>query len=236
MSTINVRQDILQRSLALCGVAAPILFIATFTVLGMFRDDYSPIKHFVSELGATGVQNAAAQNANFVVTGLLIMSFAVGLFRAIGSNKRAKIAAGLVVSTGAGLAGSGIFPGDRLPVPPEPSVSALLHYTFAGLAFLAIVSAILVFSRSLPRSEPWLTFRRYSLITGVVASGLLVLTWLSVPSASGIPSLQQWAGLFQRLFAVTWLLWVAVMAIRLFRLPDAIDGPSADAAGRSERQ
>jgi hypothetical membrane protein len=45
---------LLERWLALGGVAGPLLFVLAFTVAGMLRPGYSPVDQAISDLGIDG--------------------------------------------------------------------------------------------------------------------------------------------------------------------------------------
>ena len=218
MSSSGGQRDNVQRLLALSGIAGPIMFTAVIAILGLVRTNYSHVEHHISQLGATSAQYAVVQNINFILTGLLFIAFGVGLYRSVGQGKAGKIGSGLVVLVGIGAIGSGVFPEDLLPAPSEPTFSDSVHNLFSVLLFLAVMTAAIIFSRCLPRDDVWRRYRPYSLITGVVAFGLLVLAGLSDPEQGKISALQPWAGLLQKLFVGVWMVWIAVMAIRLFRL------------------
>src|SRR6266581_9538910 len=73
--------DRLVRPLALCGVTGPVLMLVLWTLASLMRPGYNQLNQYGSELG-TG-PNAIIMNANFVVTGLLIIALATGLFASI---------------------------------------------------------------------------------------------------------------------------------------------------------
>ena len=212
--------------LVLSGIVGPILFAAVITILGFVRIDYSHVEDLISQLGATGVQYAVVQNINFVLLGLLVVFFATGLYRSVGKGKAGKIGSGLVVLAGIGAVGLGIFPEDPLPEPEEPTFSGIVHNMFSLLAFLSAIVATIIFSRSLSTDDVWRRYRPYSLITGVVAFGLMALVVLSDPEEGKISALWPWAGLIQRLLVGVWFLWIVVMAVRLLRL----EGPRSGKA------
>src|SRR5437773_9968632 len=70
------------RFLLLGGVIAPILFILVFSVVGATRPGYSPFSQMISDLGAVGA-NTWIQNTNFIVTGSLLVAFAIGFYQAM---------------------------------------------------------------------------------------------------------------------------------------------------------
>ena len=201
--------------LAVCGIAAPILFALAVIVLGFLREDYSHISHTISDLGEIGTPNMAGQNVNFILTGLLILAFSFGLYRGTGPGKRVKGGSLLVSVIGLGVAGAGVFPDDpSCPSPGCNSVAANGHAVAGFMVFPLIPFAILLFARGLGRDTAWRRYRTYSLVTGIVLMALLVL-FVGVLFDS---TLESWAGAIQRLLLASWFQWIAVMAIRLFRL------------------
>src|SRR5438132_12933431 len=78
---INSRAGALFRFVPLCGMTAPVFMLVLWTVASLMRPGYDQLSQHGSELG-TG-PNATIMNANFVVTGLLIIVFATGHFATI---------------------------------------------------------------------------------------------------------------------------------------------------------
>ncbi len=60
-----------------CGVIAGPLFVVAFLIEGATRADYDPLRHPVSSLAFDDF--GWMQVANFIVTGLLMLAFAIGL-------------------------------------------------------------------------------------------------------------------------------------------------------------
>ena len=71
----------LGRILLWCGAVGPAFFIVSFLVQGAVRPAYDPLRHPISSLSLGGGA-AWVQSATFLVTGLLVIGFAVGLGRA----------------------------------------------------------------------------------------------------------------------------------------------------------
>ena len=203
--------------LAACGIAAPILFALAVVVLGLLREDYSHVSQLMSKLGEVGSPNMAGQNANFIVTGLLVLAFSFGLYRATNPGKRVKAGSLLVAVIGLGTVGAGVFPSDSsCPASTCNYVSDNGHTVATFIVFLSIPFAVLLFSRGLRRDSPWRRYRGYSVLTGIVALALLVLFSFSLQDESSL--LGRWDGALQRLYIASWLQWIGVMAIRLFTL------------------
>ncbi len=78
MSQSTTRQSNSLRLLALCGIAAPIIFAIVIIVAGFFYEDYSHVTQAISELGGVDAQYPIIQNANFFVFGVLVVAFAFG--------------------------------------------------------------------------------------------------------------------------------------------------------------
>src|SRR5262245_46047417 len=101
------------RWLALAGVVGPILFVLGFTLAGFLRPGYSPISQAVSDLGVG--PNAWLQNANFVLFGLLLITFASGFYlgmRSVISRGWLVACFVLLILSGVGIINGGIFTED----------------------------------------------------------------------------------------------------------------------------
>ena len=198
-------------------MAAPILFALGVIVLGFLREDYSHVSQMMSILGEIGTRNMAVQNANFIVTGLLVLAFSIGLHRATSPGKSVTAGSLLVAVIGLSSVGAGVLPSDpSCPAPTCDSVSDNGHTVASFTALFSIPSAVLLVSRGLWRDPRWRRYRAYSTLTGVVASALLVLLFASAQDETSF--LGRWDGAIQRLYIATWLQWMLVMAIRLFTL------------------
>jgi len=207
---INSRAGAVFRFVALCGMTAPVLMLVLWTVASLMRPGYDQLSQYGSELG-TG-PNATIMNANFVVTGLLIIVFATGLFANIPGVRWTRMGSILLGVFGAGEGAGGFFPCDPgCPITAQ-SVSQLTHNVDAVIDFVAIALAPFLFSLGLNSDDRWKGYRSYSLVTGLIAIGLFL-----VFSAASLGYLG-FVGLFQRLFLAATFLWIEVVAIRLLRI------------------
>jgi hypothetical protein len=205
--------DRLTRRLLTCGTAGPPLFIAAFLVLGAARQDYDPQRDMVSAL-AIG-PDGWTQIANFVVCGMLMLGFALGLHRAFRPGVAAVTAAVLAGLYGLGLMASGIFvtdPRDGYP-PGTPSGHATTHtwhgaaHNVAGLVvFLALPALCFVVAAWFARRERRWLWAAYSAATGIAM--LVLIQGLSIEGH---------AGLYQRLTIATGWSWLTAFALHLRR-------------------
>jgi hypothetical membrane protein len=137
------------RSLLGWGAVAGPFYLATSLAQALTRDGFDLSRHPWSllENGALGW----IQRTNFVLTGVMVAGFAVGLARA----GRGWWAPRLLALYGAGLAAAGVFTADPMagfPVgtpagPATPSWHGLLHLAAGGIGFLGMVAACLVLGR-----------------------------------------------------------------------------------------
>ena len=213
MSGLNPMQSAsggVVRLFAICGMTAPVLMLVLWTVASLIRPGYDQLGQYGSELG-TG-PNAIVMNTNFVITGLLIVGFAIGLFANVHGGRGAQIGSILLLVFGAGELAGGLFPCDPgCPVTAQ-SVFQLTHSVDAVIAFVAIALAPLLFSLGLNRDDRWQAYRSYSIVTG-----LLAICLFSIFSAASLGYLE-YVGLFQRLFLAVTFLWIEVVAIQLLHI------------------
>jgi hypothetical protein len=137
-------------TLLTCGLVAGPLFLAVWFAQAMTRDGFEPTRHPLSllSLGDLGW----LQIANFVVTGALLLAFAVGLRQLPRSGRSAPVLVGL---NGIGLIVAGVFTSDAgagfppgAPAgAPEMSWHGMLHEVGFVTAQLAWVAACVMFAR-----------------------------------------------------------------------------------------
>lgn len=203
----------LNRWLAVGGMVAS-LFVPVAFLIGETRDGYSHASQGISALSESGAPAAWAQTANFMILGLLVIGLAVGLQRGINDGEGSVLGPALIAVFGliAGI-GNGIFPADPVDA-PETTVGTL-HSLGAGLGFVAVIVAMFVLPRRLRQEQEWANLAGVSRWMGVVASVLMVVYLLAHEGA--VEAWQPWEGLLQRVFGATVLLWLFLLALRLYR-------------------
>ncbi|MDV3292808.1 MAG: DUF998 domain-containing protein [Nitrososphaerales archaeon] len=202
--SISTKPDNALRFLGTCGVIAPISFTVIVIILGLLNPSYSHLSQGISELGAVGAPYAIVQDANFLLTGSLIIAFAVGLQKGIGDGQGSKIGPVLLALDGGfGAVGAGIFP---LPSP--------LHTPLSAIGVISLVIAPPFISRRLKRDFRWQSYRSYSLATGMVVV-MIFLLFLFTGLFVGQDVLEPWMGVLQRMLLAPLLVWIEVMAIHL---------------------
>ncbi len=205
-----VTESRLGRFLLWCGVVGPAFFVVSFLVQGAVRPGYDPLRHPVSSLSLGGGA-AWVQSATFLITGLLVIAFAVGLGRA-GCGRWTPI---LIALVGLGLMGAGVFTSDPIngyppgtPIPAPRTTSGILHDQFSTPVFTALPAACLVMARRFGRqgSPGW---RAYSIATAVASWICFIL------AAFGFNRIGPFAptgGLWQRLCLIISFAWLVGLA------------------------
>jgi Protein of unknown function (DUF998) len=82
---VDAPPSLVQRLLLLCGVVGPVLFIVSYLIEGAIHPGYDLLRQTISELEI--LTNRWMQVANFIVFGLLIACFAIGLRNALGRGR-----------------------------------------------------------------------------------------------------------------------------------------------------
>jgi len=182
------------RALLGCGVVGPALFISTYLIAGATRPGYDAWRQAVSALGLG--PSGWVQSVNFIVFGLLIGCFTVGLRAALARGAVAIWAPLLQGVIALGLLLDGLFP------------DGALHQLGDSMIFTAFPLCSFVLAARFARVPRWRGWAAYA-----VASGLLfwaALVAFQVATAHAGP-----AGLFERLATLVSALWTVVLATRL---------------------
>lgn len=199
------------RLFAGAALAAPVfLVVASVQVLG--REGFDLTRHPLSLLSNGDL--GWVQIANFVVTGLLVLAFAVGLRRRFARGRSGTWAPILFGLLGVGLVAAGVFvadpsggfPPDAPPV-TDPTWHSTAHSIAAALATDPAAIGCLVLARRLAGDgDRW--WAAVSVATGLAA---ITLGWW--PDADSISV--RLACLLALLLA-----YISLTAVRLRRVPD----------------
>jgi len=201
------------RAAALCGLLAPVTFVVSLLLGDLAQPDaFSPANDDISDLGAqtpdqAWLYNQVAANLN----GLLIVAFALGLWRALGSGRLARLGVLGLAVIGVTRFLEGFLRLDCRGMDEgceNTSWQADGHRFESGIAsaLFFLVPLLLAFAfRRLPR---W--------------RNLWLPTLLVVPVvvAVSIPFSLFGDGAAVRAASITWFLWLGVLAWRLLRIAD----------------
>ncbi|HEU0000416.1 MAG TPA: DUF998 domain-containing protein [Ktedonobacteraceae bacterium] len=208
------------RLLIACGVVGPLLFIVVFLIEGAIRPGYSAWHNFVSDLSQSN--QGWVQIANFLICGVFILCFALGLRQVFRSGKGAVWGPVLLGIFGLLLLIAGIFVTDPslgyYPAGTSSSFQTLhgtIHGTNAPLVFGSLAIAIFVLARRFASDPAWRGWAFYSLVTGIIftVSFIACLVVALLDMRGVLPNSP--TGLLERVAIIAGWGWIALLALRL---------------------
>ena len=216
---IKIALDTKTKSLLWCGAIACPLFIITVLIEGATRSDYNS---FLFPLSSLSIGDFGwIQISNFIVTGILILVFSIGL-RLVFNSATAKFRGSLLIGlVGIGLIGAGVFVTDPIFGYPtsEPlvlrqfTIHGHLHDAFSMLVFVCLPWACFVFRKRFVTTgeHGWAT---YSAFTGFAMIATFIIASMGFKQLSGFVD---FAGVSQRVcIAIGWI-WITLLSLHLLR-------------------
>jgi hypothetical protein len=209
-NTVLDTSDVATKALLVCGAVASLLFTVAWLGEGAARANYDPLRHPISSLSLG--DHGWMQVASFIITGLLILAFSIGLRRALRPSGAVwgPLLVGLV---GVGLIGAGIFvtdPFNGYPpgtprIPTEHTTHGTLHGLCAVSFFLGLPITCFVFARLFTRLGEW-RWAAYSVCTGLAMFAVVFLVVFA-----------DIAGLFQRIAVIIGYAWITLLALHMLK-------------------
>jgi uncharacterized protein DUF998 len=206
--------------LAVCGMAAPLMYAAAAVAAGFKYPGYDHLKNFISELGATGAPTASLMNfVGFLPYGLLVTAFALALHRGIRSDVGGWLGPTILVLYGMAYVGVAMAKCDPGCQSATPSLHHRLHLMLGDFIVLAAVLAPYTLYSRLRKDPAW---HSLALPTLVLPGMAWLILEISGTGMSGALRQRLWLGLF--------FLWLALLALRLLALGTRRVESSAQAA------
>ena len=131
------------RIFSFAGIGLIVLasFYSALVYRGKRGERYSPLNHFISELGEVGVSHAAKVfNRGLFLGGLILLPYVIGLGMKFGSVLGWLGAVAGVIAV-MGVAAVGVFPMDKL----QPHTTAAMTYFRAGLVMVFFFGLAILF-------------------------------------------------------------------------------------------
>jgi Protein of unknown function (DUF998) len=203
------------RSVALGAVAGPVLFTLGWFVLGLISPGYTmwgtriaPYSVISQPLSGLGLgQTGPFMNAVFILSGLLMVAGAVGIFRSIPELGPAArwIATVLLALPGLGAVIDGMFTLEHF----------FFHFIGFGLALTTVVGFPLI-GYLLRRIPSWRGFGSWLIVAGPVTLALTVIYFATfTPTVEGVQ--HGVAGLTERILVLEFQAWYVAIGWLAFK-------------------
>ncbi len=202
MSELNSQPNRIVRYLSVAGIFGPLLYTGTWLVLGFLDPAYSHVRDPISDLSATGAPYAMVMTFIIIVFAILTVAFGVGL--QLGLPAGSWMGPAVLVVAAIGYVGIALAPLDLANYGEDNAP----HNIAATVTVFALMLAPLLHFLRLRRDTEWRNLGRYSIATTVAALAFAVLA--SLPMSAGSE------GLMQRLVLLVALVWMVVIATRLY--------------------
>lgn len=210
----------IRRILLACGVLSSLLYVAMTVFVAMQWEGYSSVSQTISELSAIGAPTRSLWVPPAALYTVLVTAFGWGVWNSAGRNHAVRIVGGLIAAYGAlGL----VWPFAPMHLREAlaaggSTLSDTMHIGLASVTVLLMLLAIGVGAAAFGKR-----FRLYSVATLVILVAFGALTFLDAPRiAANLPT--PWIGVWERINVGVFLLWVVVLAIRLWRVQDTAAG------------
>jgi len=209
-----------RRKLSACaGIIGPILFVGVFTIEGWLRSGYHPLGMYVSalSLGTRGW----IQITNFIVFGLLLLLFTLGVASEFKNGKASKAGPLLLLIIAIGFLFSGPFVMDPMgTLRDQMSVHGTLHGILGGIVFSLMPISCFVFLRRFREDQKWHFLQRWTLSLGIIITIAVVVLSIVTKLPAVQKSFIDWLGLIQRTAIVPYMIWLFAFALGLYKQND----------------
>ena len=195
------------RAAAVAGMVGPVLFAGVLVALTLAQYDFmlgigwrplgDPSGAWPSGL-ALGPYGWA-QVANFVLSGILLMTFAAGLHLGAPDGRNPRVGPALLFAAGAAMALMG-FETDPMQSTGPQTLHNLIHDLAFALFVLALLPAFYFLWLRFREDTLWQGHARYTFVTGVLATLLLFSP-----------------GVAYYLFLAVVLVWISTTGVKLWR-------------------
>jgi hypothetical protein len=198
----------------LCGMLAPIVYVAAVIAGGVKRPGYSHISQFVSELIEAGAPNKALLNPLFALYNLFTIASGIGIYRRVRSmsKHKGKLSGtlGALILVAEGLFGflTVFFPQD--PRRASVTFTGIIHIILAGLSSVTTMLSMVLMGFSFRAISDLRGYGIYSFVSSIAV-------FLSGGAAAYTgATLSPILGLMERITIGGFLQWLFVIALKLY--------------------
>ena len=172
-----------------------ILFVTVFIVLGLITPGYDSLQQTISSLELTS--SSLWQRINFFIFGVLLITFAVALYRELSGSRGTAMIPLFQVICGIGVIGDAIFIHDPL------------HLVCDLVAFNSSLVVLFLFAWRFHGDTDWKGWSSYSMLTAILMMAFLTAFGIALHHGG-------WAGAFEKLASLTRTSWSVVLVWKLY--------------------
>jgi Protein of unknown function (DUF998) len=199
-----------------CGIAFALLWIGMDVVASIVYDGYSYRDQTVSELSAIGAPTRPFWIAFGSVWSALVIAFAVGVWQSAGRKRALRVVAGLLIAYAAISITVGPFSSmhqrEVLAAGGE-TLSDTLHLVVTGFG---VFTFLLEIGFAATAFGTWFRFYSIATIAAMLVFGAITSFYAPEVQANE-PT--PWVGIYERINAYGYMLWIVVLAVMLWRKP-----------------
>ena len=197
----------LQSGLLLCGLLGPLVQFATDRLAGLRLEDYDFSLDSMSELGALGSPVRSLVVYSSVAATALVGAFAVGVWRASGSDVATRLVAVLILANAVLALLATLFFPPRFGVRPAFASPGVLIMSVSVLCLvLAMIAGAFAF-------EGWLRVLSVGIPVGWLVLGGLRFASAARSATEGVAAV----GAQERTMEFSYLVWVMALAVYLLQ-------------------
>ena len=201
----------LNRMFLLAGILGSIVNSSVIIVLDFTVPGYNSIEQYVSEFGIIPGVTSKIVTAWWIVSGIILMLFSLGLNNAMGKTGRFSFVGPLFICLYGLLdsIGSAVFPMDAA----EATFSGTMHTLVSFVGITAVIFSPLALVSRMKKDPAWNGLVRCAWITQVFFWVIYVVCILAF---AGI-CFSRYAGLLQRLFIFAVDIWIVVLGFNALK-------------------
>jgi hypothetical protein len=205
----------LHNILLICGIIAPLIYIATDTLAGTLYSEYNFIDQAISELLAINAPTSDLVVPLFTLYDSFLIAFAFGVWSSADRNRYLHVMALLIIGNAVtGLMLWNIFPMHMRGV--EATFTDTMHIVLSGIGVIFILLAVIIGSFTLGKR-----FRLFSIVTILLFLAPSILVFALSPSITqflgktvDMPPL---TGISERISTYVYMLWQVILTIVLLK-------------------
>ncbi len=213
VGTTIARQLMARRAMLACGIVSSLFYAGQDILAGTrWQGSYNWLSQEFSRLSSIGAPSRSIILLLSPIYSLLVVTFGLGIWWSVERNRALRVVGGgLIVYAFVSAVWPQFFPED-LTAP----VSAFTNTMHIILTFVTVISWMLILGFAVTTFGKW--FRLYSIGTLLT---VLVAGTLTGPQAAAMAAGQPtpWLGLTERINIYSFMVWVVVLAITLWRTP-----------------